>query len=353
MSGYMDPYSRRYLLDIDGTSFDVVLSVGATSHELYKQRVLITNRYNLLFSKKRKVFEIPYLTIRVDSKDFQVPIGRHCLSNEEELVKLSEKLWSNLLPQYLNELLRLYQKGFPEIDSHLYGQIEEMACALILCKGDPGNAWNRFPLFILKNGNRLSMFELQEQMIEKGKLYMEGEETRGADYSIFDAPVLAKKQPRGGEEVIEKMFGDFIINLGVNDIIFECPRHVSENLSPLEKKFQQYLGFHPSIVKMNFLDKQDKGGGSGIFGGGHNMSAEELERLSGVFKESREAIKELEKIKWRINYLVHQDGRTPCGTQLFLYYNETVILNLNHAEIKKFIELTEFSPALEIGRAHV
>ena len=33
---YPDPYSRRYLLDLEGTQFDVVLSIGATSHEIYK-----------------------------------------------------------------------------------------------------------------------------------------------------------------------------------------------------------------------------------------------------------------------------------------------------------------------------
>ena len=43
---------------------------------------------------------------------------------------------------------------------------------------------------------------------------------------------------------------------------------------------------------------------------------------------------------------VHQDGRTPCKTQLFLYDNKTVILNLNHEQIKKFIALTKTSPAL-------
>ena len=345
MDSYLTPYSRRYILDLDGTSFDVVLSIGATSHELYKQRVLITKRYNLLFPKKRTA-EIPYLTIRVDSNDFQVPIGRHCLSNEELLAGLSQKLGSDLLPQYVNELLRSYQKGFPDKYGKLYAQIEEMACALMLSWGDAGKVWNRFPLFILKNDNRLSLFELQEKMAEKGKLYMEGEESVGADYSIFDAPVLAKKQPRGGKEVLEKMFADFIINLGIHDIIFERPRNISDSLSPLEEKFQKYLGFHPSIVKMNFLEKQDPGKERGMFGIGNDMSQDELERLSGVFKESREAIKKLEKIKWRINYLVHQDGRTPCSTQLFLFNNDTVVLNLNHAEIRKFVDLTELSPAL-------
>jgi len=70
--GKADPYSRRYLLDLEGMKFDVVLSIGSTSHEVYKQRVLITNHYNLLFFKEKKVKEIPYLTIRVDSEDFQV-----------------------------------------------------------------------------------------------------------------------------------------------------------------------------------------------------------------------------------------------------------------------------------------
>ncbi len=342
---YPDPYSRRYLLDLDGTQFDVVLSIGATSHEIYKQRVLITNRYNLLFAKEEKVKEIPYLTIRVDSADFQVPIGRHCLSNESELSKLSKKLWADVIPQYVGEILRRYQRGFPKKESHLYSQVEEMACALMVCRGAPENIWNRFPLFMIKNGDRLSMAELQEQLIENGKLYMEGEVTLGADYSIFKAPVLAKKQPKGVDEIIEKMFGDFVIKLGAHDIIFERPAHRGEGLSPLEKEFQQYLGFHPLITEMNFLKQQQGENGTGFLQFG-NQSADELERLMGVFKESREAIKSLEEISWRVNYLVHQDGRTPCKTQLFLYDNKTVILNLNHEEIKKFIALTGSSPAL-------
>ncbi len=33
-----------------------------------------------------------------------------------------------MLPQYLDELLKSYQKGFPETYNHLYSQIEEMVC---------------------------------------------------------------------------------------------------------------------------------------------------------------------------------------------------------------------------------
>lgn len=339
-----DPYSRRYLLDLDSTKYDVVLSIGATSHEVYKQRVLITNHYNLLFFKQKKVMEIPYLTIRVDSEDFEVPIGRHCLSSEDDLLKLSNKIWADLLPQYINEITKIYQRGFPQEDSHLYSEVEEMMCALMLCKGAPENPWNRFPLFIIKNGDRQSMVELQDHLSEQGKLYLEEEVTIGADYSIFDAPVLAKKQPKGGDEIIETMFDDYVIRLGTHDIIFERPAGKGKDLNPMEKEFQQYLGFHPLITEMNFL-KQQGDNDSGFFGFS-SEAQEELERLAGVFKESREAIKSLEEISWRVNYLVHQDGRTPCKSQLFLYSNKTVILNLNHEEVKKFVALTRTSPAL-------
>ena len=62
---------------------------------------------------------------------------------------------------------------------------------------------------------------------------------------------------------------------------------------------------------MNFLKQQQGEKGTGFLQFG-NQSPDELERLMGVFKESREAIKSLEEITWRVNYLVHQDGRTPC-----------------------------------------
>ena len=339
-----DPYSRRFLVDLDSIKFDIVLSIGTTSHEVYKQRVLITNQYNLLFFRQKSVMEIPHLTIRVDSDDFELPIGRHCLSNEDALLKLSNKIWADLLPQYVTEIMKIYQRGFPQSDSQLYSKVEEMMCALMLCKGAPENPWNRFPLFFTKNGDRQSMVELQEQLIEKGKLYLEDEVTMGADYSIFDAPVLAKKQPKGGAELIEKIFDHYLIRLGSHDIIFERPNGSGRDLNPLEKEFQQYLGFHPLITEMNFL-KQQKDDTSGFLGLG-SESQEELERLAGVFRESREAIKSLEEINWRANYLVHQDGRTPCESQLFLYSNKTVILNLNHDEVKKFVALTRTSPAL-------
>ena len=243
--GYADPYSRRYLLDLDGKKFDVVLSIGETSHEVYKQRVLITNRYNLLFTKGKRVREIPYLTIRVDSDDFMLPIGRHCLSNEDELSRLTKKLWADLIPQYLNEILRIYQRGFPQGDGHLYTQIEAMTCALMLCKGASENVWNRYPLFLIKNGDRLSLAELQEQLIKKGKLYIESEVTFGADYSIFDVPVLAKKQPKGGDEIINTMFGDYIIKLGTNDIIFERPNTRGETSACWRRNFSNILVFTP------------------------------------------------------------------------------------------------------------
>ena len=40
-----------------------------------------------------------------------------------------------MIPQYVGEILRLYQRGFPKKESHLYSQVEEMACALMVCKG--------------------------------------------------------------------------------------------------------------------------------------------------------------------------------------------------------------------------
>ena len=60
---------------------------------------------------------------------------------------------------------------------------------------------------------------------------------------------LSKKQPKGVDDIIEKMFGDFVIKLGTHDIIFERPARIEEKASVrLEKEFQQYLGFHPLIT---------------------------------------------------------------------------------------------------------
>lgn len=76
-------FVRRYEFKLANRSFDVVLGLGADTNEVYQNRVLITaTRYNLLCHDFTPTFRVPHLTIRVDSPDFQLPFGRHCLRND-------------------------------------------------------------------------------------------------------------------------------------------------------------------------------------------------------------------------------------------------------------------------------
>ena len=55
---------------------------------------------------------------------------------------------------------------------------------------------------------------------------------------------------------------------------------------------------------------------------------------------------ELEDIIWRVNYLVGKDGQTPNLSHRFLFQKNTVILNLNHPDIKELVYFSGENPKL-------
>ena len=58
------------------------LGLSKGEHEVYQNRVYITNTYNLLSHDLNRKLVVPHLSIRVDCRDFEMPFGRHRLSNE-------------------------------------------------------------------------------------------------------------------------------------------------------------------------------------------------------------------------------------------------------------------------------
>ena len=80
-------FSRRFCFTLNEHAFDVVMGVGPARQQLYQKRVLITEnkwRHDLLgqdLSLQRP--SLAHLSIRVDSPQFELPLGRHCLSDTE------------------------------------------------------------------------------------------------------------------------------------------------------------------------------------------------------------------------------------------------------------------------------
>ena len=75
-------YEYVFQLKASGRKFDAAIGLGTGGHEVYQNRVYITNTSNLLSHDLDHKLKIPHLSVRVDSRDFETPFGRHRLSNE-------------------------------------------------------------------------------------------------------------------------------------------------------------------------------------------------------------------------------------------------------------------------------
>jgi hypothetical protein len=196
-------FFQSYELDLFGSSFEVVMSLGDGTHSIYQNRVFITTKYNLLSHDLDTQWHIPYLSLRVDSPDFDLPFGRHCLSNEEMLPPLTREIRTQLLPQFLNNILPYYERS--DARGNIYN-IEAMIAALCLFDGRFSHPWILWPVFRQVNGRRMSLNELGKKIRETGKVYLADEEQEGIDYEFFDGPVMAKSQPGRGVGNHSKMF---------------------------------------------------------------------------------------------------------------------------------------------------
>jgi hypothetical protein len=210
---------RCYRFTIAGAEFEALLGVDVAEHEVYQHRVLIATKYDLLFQDMDKKLYVPHLRIRVDSSDFKLPFGRHCLCNEEILIPLARHLRKNVLPAFMRDLHVAFMSQsieLPEVSPH---KIEEMACSLIGYNDSPDQVWCSIPLFMDVHHNRHSLHELRHAVREFGVLYLENEEP-GVDYSAFHAPVLSQHQVRGGLSLLQRIFREELINRALRQTTF-------------------------------------------------------------------------------------------------------------------------------------
>jgi hypothetical protein len=239
-------------------------------------------------------------------------------------------------------LFRLYEEGgLAEYDVSPM-EVEDMACAMIAFADGPERAWSRLPVFALKNGPRQSFASLQRVAQEKRVLYLDSGETQGVDYSVFDAPVLDVRQPEGGLKLLKDRFQGLIVNLGLADLVMEAPMHSRPELGPREKNFQAHLGFSPNKLWTSMGRSLQNSVMKTLL----KSSKSDLEMITGIDREHREAQADLAELEWRVSYLVERDGRTPCRTHLFLLKGKAVLLNLNHPEISRLLALSEKAAAL-------
>jgi len=328
-----------------GCSFDAVMGLGAGEHELYQKKVLVTEKYNLLSYDLSEELTVPHLKIRVDSPDFRLPFGRNRLSNEEVLAPLSRSLRREILPKYFDQLYVIYEVGRLKDYGIEVREMEEIACALLLHdETSKTGHWTNLPLFHAMNSPTLSFLQLKQSSLKHGMFYFEKQQISGTDYRAFNAPVISGTQPQGALEVLKKHFSEWMMILGADDAIVEMTEACRPGLGEKEKGFEKCLGFQRAAARQ---------AGSGRHLVRKNNVKQALAMFlekGGRFKSSVEAHfraeKDLSTLKWRVNYLVHRNGKTPCRTHQFILKGDTVVLNMNHSVIRQLFQLSETDSAL-------
>lgn len=326
----------------DAGRYEVIIGINNGTHSVYQNRVLISDRYDLLEIDGTKDLYLPGLDIRVDSPDFKPNFGRNKLTNESFLSQICSKVKQRLIPKYFNQLAELYLSGDGMEIGIGYSRIESLACGIL--KYRPG--WIRsaaeLPIFRLKNGEPISFLDLTDQVKRAGKCYLENTDSTGIDFSVYDGPVLSLNQPSGGLDLLKKKFASSLINLGLNDVVFEIPAGSSRKLGPRELAFEKMLGFKPGIFNHGlsvFSDDQKSKSKTIQF----SSSLMENGFLDKVCEESKDAQTQLEHFKWKVNYLVDRDGKTPNTTHRFLVKDYLIVLNLNHPEIQQLLKISRHS----------
>ncbi len=325
--------------------YEVIIGMNNGRHSVYQNKVLISDRYNLLTIDGLDQLSLPGLDIRVDSPDFKPNFGRNKLINESLLSHISSKIKNDFFPKYFNRLAELYKTGEGAQTGIGYSQIESLTCSILKYSTRWIRSANGLPVFRLKNRTNLSFSELISEVDRTGKLYLENSDSTGVDFSIYDAPVLSLNQPSGGLELLKKYFASSLINLGLNDVVLEVPAGSKQKLGPKELAFEKMLGFNPGNFNHGLSlpprsTGRKKNGSKTI-----PLSLELMEQgfMDKVCEESKDAQIDLENFKWKINYLVDRDGKTPNTTHMFLLKKNFIILNLNHPEIESLLELSQKS----------
>ena len=338
---YSDSFSRKYNLQIKGNSYEVHMDLGDSVHEIYQNRVLVSSSYNLLSHGLKNEWNLGYLTIRVNSSSFELPFGRHCLSDEEILHPLSAKIRNELLTQYMADLYH-YVEHINVHESRNYAlQADVLTCNLIGCDPSLNKPWCQYEFIRTRKLGKLSFRELTELVRKYGRFFVEDESNAGIDYSNFSEPVLDHDQAGDLINLLKALFKDYCIFLKSTDLVFEKTGSDHLELNDLQKTFEKNLGFHPDLITRDDLrDLTDEEMDAPLPG------EEYLNFGQGLFNEVDEACKDLSTLKWKASFLVEKDFKTPCLTHLFIYTNHTIILNLHHPLIEKLVALSEVNPRL-------
>jgi hypothetical protein len=325
--------------------FDIAISVEKGVHEIYKNRVYISDQYNLIFHDLDQKANIPYLSVRVDSAGFETPFGRHKLSNEDILTSFSSHFRKKVLPGYLEKLFEAYENGYLDEYNISSMEIQDMVCALLGYDSSPTAVWSKVSIFMVYTSDRFQLLclnELRRAVQNARVLYLENEST-GRDYSVFDGPVLALKQPEGALKLLKKMFSKELRNLTEQDIVLEAKVENAPALSDLEKRFNGYLRFHPAVFAKNILIVGNKEPLLESYLLSENRQTSFLKETS---RETEDASNQLAALRWTVNYLVTADGKKPCMTHRFIVKGDKVVLNLYHQEVKRLIKVAEKNASL-------
>ncbi len=350
-SAYRERVGRKYTFTINDYSFEAILGIGKGSQEIYQNHVLITDKYDLFFHDWGKSVSLPKLSVRIDSPDFELPFGRHGLRNEEILNPLSEYMRETILPQYFDELYDAVQRQSAGDKIEIYSEdLENLAVALLRYDCGSRRMWSRLTMFNVWGAEqRMSYLQLYDLAGQKKRLYLEDPNNPGADYTVFDAPVLMTIQPVGTFDLLQKHFGPLLVNLGDENMVLEQTVTGNRKLTSEELSFESALGFHTDTLARYESDNEKETAFSrDLFESPKSIEDvfADMVKLNNLSNEARSARMDLEEIEWRVNYLVERDGVTPCRRQKYLYTNNTVVLNLYHPEIRKLLELSKKVPAL-------
>jgi hypothetical protein len=230
--------------------------------------------------------------------------------------------------------------GSPEIIE----KIDEMVVGLLAL--NPNNKpWGAFPLFNVHGSGRISFTKLSEDILKNGLVYIEASENEGTDYSLFNATVLKQHQPEHGLELVEKAFGQKVINLNFRDTVIEILNNNEIVLSAEEKEFEKFLVFQSKQEVLNRIINRGNQS-SGYYSDWNIDLNKQLDDSLGICEEARIVERDISSIIWKVNYLVERDGKTSCYSRKFLISDKKIILNLYHPEIRQFVELSSINARL-------
>ena len=338
--------SKRFCFQLEDKTYDVVLALGTSRQAIFQKRVLVSDeRLDHSISRldsSMKWADLPYLVIRIDSNSFDLPLGRHCLSNTDDLIPVADYIHSELFAQFTNSVIKAYQESSSEASTIQISMMEAFLCGYLALMPRLARSVNKVRLLRTHDGNRISFADLEAAVGSGQGIYLEDTSSSGLDYDVFDGHVLSHKQPGEALRFLMDFFGDKIINLTLSDLVQEAPEMIRGDLTDREKSFADALAIHPNAAEKFKVrgGKKEKRVGAPISDAiSKTVKKQIATRATG-------AIKDLRNMTWRVSRLVKRDGYTPCTSVLYLYKNNMVTLNLHHTDIQNLVKLSESAPLL-------